>query len=213
MAILVSHRLWAQTTPARPVVPTATTKVALINIAYVIKNYDKFKAFNEEMKVAVKPFQDRDVKLKGDGEKLAKEAQDVKTTAERREHIERQLKDLQRGVEDNKTEAQKTVGKKQEEQLRILYMDIRSVVERYAGAHGFDMVLHFNDALTTQDYWNPRNIARKIQADGLMPMYYASSLDISNHIVATLNASYKTAAPAASNAPARTTTPTAANKR
>ena len=40
-------------------------------------------------------------------------------------------------LEDNKNDAQKAVGKKRDEQLRILYMDIRNVVERYAQAHGW----------------------------------------------------------------------------
>src|SRR5262249_13828114 len=155
-----------------------TTKVALLNLTYVIKKYNKFTAFNEELKGAVKPFQDKDVQYKTEGEKLAKEANDPKTSSEKREQLEKRARELQRLIEDNKQEAQKTLGKKQEEQLRILYMDVRAVVERTAQAYGFDMVLHFNDAVTPDEYWSAPNIARKMQAGALMPMYYASSLDI-----------------------------------
>jgi hypothetical protein len=107
------------------------------------------------------------------------------------------MKDLQRHLEDNKNDAQKTLVKKQEEQLRILYMDVRNVVDRYAQAHGFDMVLHYNDAVEQQDYWSAQNIARKMQAGALVPMYFAAGLDISGNIIATLNAPYKMKAPAA----------------
>ena len=202
LAIFVSHRLWAQSPgAARPATPASGTKVALINLTYVIKNYERFKAFNEELKGAVKPFQDKDTGYKKELEGLAKEAQDPKTTAERREMIERNGKDLQRKIEDNKADVQKVVGKKRDEQLKILYMDIHNVVSRFAQSHGYDLVVHFHDALTTQDYWSGPNVARKMQTDALMPMYYSPSLDISGHIVATLNSSYKTG-PAASGAAA-----------
>src|SRR5260370_38160176 len=126
----------------------------------------------EERKVAGKPVQGEEGKHKKGLEQLAKEAQDPKTTVEKRDAIERQGKDLQRRIEDTKIDAQKVVGKKRDEQLKILYMDIHNVVSRYAQAHGHDLVLHFHDALTQQDYWSGPNVARKMQTDALMPMYY-----------------------------------------
>jgi Skp family chaperone for outer membrane proteins len=196
VAIFVSSRLWAQAPgAARPAVAAPTTKVALINLTYVIKNYDRFKTFNEELKVVVKPYQEQDTKYKKDMEILAKEAQDPKTTAERRDQLERQGKDLQRRIEDNKIDFQKVLGKKRDEQLKILYMDIHNVVTRYAEGHGLELVLHFHDALTPQDYWSGPNVTRKMQTDALMPMFYKPGLDISGHIVSTLNASFKPAAP------------------
>jgi hypothetical protein len=75
-------------------------------------------------------------------------------------------------------------------------MDVRAVVERTAQAYGFDMVLHFNDAVTKDEYWSAPNIARKMQAGALMPMYYAGSLDISQTVVTTLNAAYQPTASA-----------------
>lgn len=164
------------------------TKVGLLNLTYVIKNYNKFKNFQEDLKKTVEPFQTKDTGLKTEGEKIAKEAQTPATTAARREAIEKRLKEIQRDIEDNKNEAQKVVVKKQEDQLKILYMDVRGIVERYAQAHGFEMVLHYNDATTQEEYWSPTNIARKMQAGALMPMYMANGLDISANIVATLNA-------------------------
>jgi Skp family chaperone for outer membrane proteins len=191
LCILVSHRLGAQSTPARPAGTPATPKIGLINLTYVVKNYERFKAFNEELKSAVKPYQDNDTNYKKQGEVLAKEAGDQKTSAERREQIERQLTELKRKIEDNQRDAQKALAKKQDDQLKILYMDIHGVVTRYAQAHGYDMVMHFHDALDRDQYWSAANIARKMQVGSLLPMYYAPSLDISGHIVATLNASYK----------------------
>lgn len=193
LAVVVTAQLMAQTgsTAARPSTPT--TKIALINLNMVVNNYDKFKTFKEEAKVAIDPFQKKDAAYKSEGEKLAKDLQDPKTSAEARDKIERRLKELQRAVEDNKVEAQKSLGKRQEDQLRILYMDVYTVVSRYAQAHGYEMVLHFNEPTNRDEYWSAQNIARKMQAGALMPIYYMGALDISNNIVSTLNASMKNA--------------------
>jgi Skp family chaperone for outer membrane proteins len=202
MALLIG-KLWAQG-PASPAPAAgAKSRVGLVNLTYVIKNYEKFKAFQEELKKTVEPFQATDNKLKGEMDNLTKEAQKPGTTAEKREQMERRHKELARQLEDNKNEAQKKLVKKQEEQLRILYMDVRSVVHRYAQAHGFDMVLHYNDAVTQQDYDSAQNIARKMQAGALVPLYTSNGLDISYNVMTTLNQQYKASSPAPT-APAAT---------
>jgi Skp family chaperone for outer membrane proteins len=192
VAIYVGQ-LWAQTgtRPATSPAAEPKTRIAVFNLSYVVKNYDKFKTFQEEMKTAVAPYQAKDTAYKTEGQKLAAEAN---PTPERREQIEKRIVELKRLIDDNKAEANKVLVKKNEEQMRILYMDTRNVVEKVAQSRGFEMVLHFNDAVTSQDYWSAPNIARKFQAGALMPMYYANALDISADIVTTLNASYKTTA-------------------
>ena len=201
LAIYVSQILAQAPRPATSVAAEPKTKVALVNLSYVIKNYSKFKTFQEELKTAVGPFQVKDAGYKTEGEKLAKDLQQPTTKDDKREQIEKRMVELKRLIEDNKQDANKALVKKQEEQLRILYMDIRTVVERLAQSRGFEMVLHFNDAVTQQDYWNPQNIARKMQAGALMPMYYVGSLDISNDVVTTLNSTYKAPAGAPAKAP------------
>lgn len=188
LAIHVSTLLAQSTSPATATTSSAKSRIAMINLTYVVKNYTKFKTYQEELKKTVDPFQTKDNGLKAQGEKLAKEAQTA--SAERRDQIERQLKELQRQMEDNKNDAQKVVVKKQEDQLKTLYMDVRSVVERYAAAHGYEMVLHYNDATTSEEYWSPQNIARKMQAGALVPMYMGTGIDISANIVSTLNSSF-----------------------
>jgi hypothetical protein len=87
--------------------------------------------------------------------------------------------------------------KKQEEQLKILYMDVRSTAERYALAHNFDMVLHYNDAPSEPEFSSAQNIARKMQAP-LFPLYSTKGMDISAEVVGTLNQAYRaTSAPRA----------------
>jgi Skp family chaperone for outer membrane proteins len=199
LAIVVSSNLMAQNTGATPPATTTHSKVALLNLTYVIKNYAKFKTFQAELKSAVDPFQVKDTSWKKEGEAMVKESSDPKTTAERKDTIEKKLKELTRLIEDNKMEATKVLNKKQGEQLKILYNDVRAAAFRYAQAHGHDMVLHYNDAVTEQEYNSEPNISRKMQAGALMPIYMASGVDISYELVKTLNAAMP-AAPAGGGA-------------
>jgi Skp family chaperone for outer membrane proteins len=187
-AIYVSNRLWAQgPAGAQQQQQQPKSRIAILNLTYVVKHYKKFQTYQEELKKAVEPFQAKDASLKAEGEKLAKEGQTPTTAAARREQIEARLKQIQREIDDNKTDAQKKLAAQQESQLKTLYMDVRSVAEKYAQSHNYEMILHYNDAVTADDYWSGPNIARKMQAGALMPLYWANGIDISANIVQTLN--------------------------
>jgi Skp family chaperone for outer membrane proteins len=188
-------KMRAQTGGNHPAPPQ--TKIALVNLTYVVKNYEKFKAFTEEMKTAAAPYQAKDTAITTEGEKLYKERNAPTTTQERKDQIEKQLMELKRRAEDNKAEGTKALGKKQEQGVTTIYMDVYQVAERVAKSRGFDMVLQFNDLIDQREYWGAQNISRKLQTAALTPMYYNAGLDISHDVVTTLNSSYKTAAPKA----------------
>jgi Skp family chaperone for outer membrane proteins len=195
-AAYFGNRLWAQT-GARPATGPATsaaaprTRIALLNLSHVIKNYDKFKAYNEDLKQSITPFQKKEVEMKKEAERLVKEKADPRTSAQRKEAVDGEMRALNRKWEDLKGEFNKQMGKKQEQQLVILYGDVRTISERYAQSHNFDLVLHYNDATDPRDYWSGPNVARKMQAGALMPLYYTAGMDISQDVINTLNASYK----------------------
>jgi len=208
LGVYVSNRLWAQTPGGAPPAAAQTkTRVGLINLTYVIKNYNKFKAYQEDLKKTVEPYQAKDTGLKTEAERLAKEGQETKTLPQRRDQIEKRLKEIGREIEDNKNDAQKIVIKKQEDQLKTLYMDVRRVVDKYAQSQALEMVMHYNDAVTDDEYWSPPNIARKMQAGALMPMYMAPGIDISYNIVTTLNSQYPAPAAAGGGAAPGATRP------
>jgi outer membrane protein len=194
LAIFAGRLLYAQNAQSASSTPAAApkthTRVALLNLTYVVKNYKKFQTYQEELKKLVEPYQAKDTSWKAEGEKLAKDAQAAGVTQEKREEIERKLRELQRNIEDNKQEVQKVLVKEQEKQLKTLYLDVYNVVSRYAQAHNYEMVLHYNDAVTQEDYWSAANIARKMQTGALMPMYMTGGLDISANVVQTLNANF-----------------------
>jgi Skp family chaperone for outer membrane proteins len=174
--------------------PRPRTRIAILNLSYVVKNYDKFKTFQEELKKTVEPYQAKDTAWKAEGKKLAKDMGLPATTAQRREEIEKRLKELQRLIEDNKAEVQKIVVKKQEEQDKVLHRDVQAAARRHARAKDLELVLHYNDAVTIEEFWSPRSIAPRMQAGALVPLYVAEGIDISKEIVAALNKDLRRAA-------------------
>jgi Skp family chaperone for outer membrane proteins len=228
--------------------PTPHTRIGTINLTYVIKNYEKYKRFQQEIKGIVEPYEKRDAKLRAQLEKLreqhgigakvegtpfpptpslpsklgssartpppppmppassrgnstakkkGKDESEIKPAkAEEDEDddetlkpgdVERRVKELQRQLEDNSAEAKLKLGKKSDEEMRVLFMDICEASQRYATAHHLDMVMHYNDAITKEEYLSAPNIARKLNSGALMPIYTASGIDISKEITEKLN--------------------------
>jgi Skp family chaperone for outer membrane proteins len=196
-AVVYAGRIWARpNAPAAPAASAATPpRIALLNLSYVINNYEKIKTYRDEMKSAIEPFSKREATIKKTAEGLLKDAQAPTTPAARKEAIDKELKKLQRDMEDLKNEFNQMIGKKQEQQALIVYADVRNVAQRYAQSHGIDLVLHYNDATEEKEYWSPQNVVRKMQAGALMPLYYSSGMDISAEVLKLLNGSYR-AAPA-----------------
>jgi len=186
------------TAPGAPAFAEPRTRIALINLAYVIKNYKKTETFQAEIKAEFQAYEGRAKAKQTQMEQLAKHASDPKTTPDQREADQREMTKLKREVEDLNNEAKGNLGKKGDEQMVILYREIQDAAQRYAMAHNYDLVLHYIDATTQADYYAPGSIARKLQSPACMPMYQAPGLDISREVVIALNASYvhNSAAPA-----------------
>lgn len=191
--ILGASRLWAENQAKKP---APRTRIGLLNLTCVIKNYNKYKQFQEEIKEFVVPFRDRDAELRARLNKLKAQVEkpslvpakgednDAKST---REELEEKAREIQRKIEDNSQKAKKKLGKRSDDEMKILYKDVEEAVERYATAHGLELVLHYNDATTKEDFESPQNLARKLNTGALMPIYMVSGIDISTEILDDLN--------------------------
>jgi Skp family chaperone for outer membrane proteins len=189
LAVLVgAGRLWAEGKEKQPAkADSPRTRVAIFNLTFVIKKCDKYIKFQEEIKDLIKPFQEREEQLRAQMEELSKKKGISPIVPAKSDDSEEEQKKLQREREDNNTKAKRVLGKKSDEQMAELYKDVLDMAEKCAKAHGFDLVLHYNDAVTREDYFSPANIARKVQTGALMPVYATPGMDISEELVALLN--------------------------
>ena len=188
-ALVGAGRLWAESKEQKPAKAALRTRVGLVNLTYVIKNYGKYQQFQHEMKESVATFQARDRKLRAQAEKLTKGKDNSPIIPAKSEDVQEKLKKIQREIEDNSAKARKVLGKKGDEEMKMVYMDLEEATKRYAEAHDLDLVMHYNDATTKEECYSVPNISRKLQSGALMPLYAAPGMDISEELVKILNAS------------------------
>lgn len=180
----------------------ARTRIAIMNLAYVIKNYDKYKRFQDEIKSILEPFQKKDTELRQKMEELQRAAAALPRQGQQGhgEELEKQAREIKRQLEDNQAEFKLRLGKRSDDEMKIVFQDACLAAQSYARSHDFDMVLHYNDAVTPEDFLSPQTIARKLNTGGLMPLYIQQNMDISQEVVKILN--YNVSATSPPNTPA-----------
>ncbi len=209
-ALVYVGTLWAEQPAVAPAVPSRPaaaprTKIALLNLTYVISYYEKYKSYKDDMKKQAQPYEDLIKGKQVEIEAMRKEATDTAhpVTEARRQEIEKRAREDQRAIEDANNDAKAKLAKQASDQMVLLYKEVQTAAAHYASAHDFDMVLQYNEPLDPKDYYSPANIERKMGAGALIPMYYTPNMEISQDVLAMLNASYRSSGvtPASATAP------------
>jgi Skp family chaperone for outer membrane proteins len=177
--------------PIKPAAETRAPRVALLNLTYVLKHYDEYKALQDAVKKEMADYQTRDKVFRDKLEDLRKVIADSNLPAGKREELEREMRAEQRKAEDLHAEAKQKMSKTTDEQTVMLYKKVQKAAARYAEAHNIDLVLHYNDAATGEEQDSPQNVTRKMQTGACVPLYWKAELDISKAVVGAMNESYR----------------------
>jgi Skp family chaperone for outer membrane proteins len=172
-------------------VPAPQTKIALINLNYVVKNYAKFIALQGEMKGVLTEYQNKDKTLATQFEAKTKEQQTPGLAPAAKDKIDVELLNLKHAREDNSAAGKKVLADKSDAGMVTLYIEVANAAKLYAVPRGIELVMHYNDALDQSEMWSAPNIARKLQAGACIPLYYQPGMDISPQVVQMLNQSYQ----------------------
>jgi Skp family chaperone for outer membrane proteins len=193
VAAYFGRQVGGQTTaPARPAA-TAQTRIAMLNLRWVIKNYAKYQTFIDQMKKEeegyLKQLQEKQKLL----ESKAKEAEKLgidKLSPQDKERLETEVRNIQRDMDDIKLKAQKEVRQKSQDEMVKVYKEVRDAAYRHAQSQGFDLVLHFEGPADKNEVDSPVLVTRNMNAGGCVPLYWNPSLDISGHVLNALNQVY-----------------------
>jgi len=166
----------------------------MLNLRWVIKNYAKYQQFIESMKKEEKTFLETMQGKQASLEKLAKEVEPM-AQGPAREAKEQEMRNLQREMEDLKLKVRKEVGQRSNDEMVKVYKEVRDAAYRHAQAQGFDLVLHFEGPADSKEVDSPVLVMRNINAGGCVPLYWNPALDISGHVLNTLNAKFKSSTP------------------
>jgi Skp family chaperone for outer membrane proteins len=174
--------------------PQPVTKIAVLNLSYVIKNYAKWKSFQDAYKTKLETYDGELKKMKDSLEQKQKDLQNVKIDAGVKEQTERQMRDIQRAMQDKTEDGKKALADMEAKQFTTIYSDVRDMSERYARSRNIELVMHYNDGTTPAEVNAPMNIGRKMGQGACFPLYSAPGIDISEDVLKYLNAAV-TAAP------------------
>jgi RNA polymerase sigma factor (sigma-70 family) len=189
---------------AAPAGAEVRTRVALLNMSYVIKNYDEFKKLQETVKKQTTFYQDRLDVSRARIDRWSKELAIPDLAAATKVGLEMDIRAERRKMEDDMEEAKRQVAKLSDDQTVAMYRKVQEAVERYARAYDIDLVLHYNDATPDdKDHYSPVNVTRKMQAGSFTPLYWKAGMDISKAVVAMLNKAHRAGAPDRDELPRR----------
>jgi Skp family chaperone for outer membrane proteins len=164
---------------------TGRTRIVFLNLNETLKGYSKFKALREELKRKDEQFLTMLKNKQARGEALTKEMQDPKTTAQRKEAIEQELKQIRFDMDNIRQDAQKQIIKYQQEELAKMYREVYQVVTEYAAANGIDLVMQYNEEWD-DNYHTPQRVVQRMNMP-FWPIYYDKSMEITGVVAQTLN--------------------------
>lgn len=171
--------------------PMPKTKIAIVNLQHVVKNYERWRIFEEEYKTKYKGYDGEFEKIKKEGLALKDQLSKMPADDPKAEGIKLRLKALDRQVQDLGDNAKSQLLKLQDDMSIHIYSEVEAAVGAYAKANDIDLVMQYNDGVLPTDKSNPQNIQRKMQTGACMPMYSVDGMDISATIIIMLNDHYR----------------------
>ncbi len=187
-----------------PKVAPLQTRIGLINMGQVIKNYNKFKVYQDQMKREMEPIQ-KQIEAKNaaiTGKQT--QAADPKTAPATREQLEREMKVMKREAQDMVDEVNNKLTKQRVDQLVTIYKDVQQAVTAYARSNGFELVMQYSDAVDPAEKYSATSLQQKLGNMACFPVYNHDQMEITAVVTDMLNRSVPmtTAPPAATTTPA-----------
>jgi Skp family chaperone for outer membrane proteins len=179
------------------------TRVAVVNINKVLKNYAKAQALNGQIKNKVTAYAKQINDKKEEIQKLQTELAKPNVLAPQKEQMEKQIVNLQRSLQDIDNDARKVISKEQGDIAVQIFREIEGVIKAVAASNNFDVVLSYPDATEDAEMYTQDNVVRKLAAQAAMPLYYKPHVDMTKAVIDTLNMSYPVAASGATPAAPR----------
>ena len=174
-------------TPASPQRPG--TVVGVVNMNSVLKNYLRAQELNTKIKNKVQFFSNKMNEKRTEMQRLQAELTKPTISPQQKDQYEKDILRLQRELQDLDAQARKDIGKEQGDIAVQIFKEIEGVIQKVAGAHGFDLVLSYPDSASTDptEMYSQDNVVRKMATQAAIPIYYKPHIDLTDAVVKTLN--------------------------
>lgn len=164
----------------------APSQVGLIDMAYVFKNYEKFKALREDLKSEI---QGSDQKAKSMATQIKTVQDQLKTFNEGSPEFlakEKELASLASDFEAFRKVAQRDFLRKEAEIYKTVYMEVSDAVKLYAQHYKYAVILRFNRE-SINDAKNPEGV---LQSMNRQVVYHYAKYDITDAVLKYINQRY-----------------------
>jgi Skp family chaperone for outer membrane proteins len=200
--------LWAQPPQASGQTPPqgepATLKVGVVNMVKVLKQFDKANYLGETL---IKEATTEEQNLKKEQEALAAEKARIAQIQDKaqREAAERGFQDKEFKFSQVMMDYRKKYQEKQGQMAVEVWDNIGRVIDVIAKTKRLELVLTYPDAVTDKDRNTPAAAFQKLAPQAANVAWAHPGLDITDHVIATLNHNFKPPAgvtPASGKVPA-----------
>ena len=176
--------------------PTGGSRIAVVNIYTIMKNYKKVEMLNETIKTELAPIEKKMKEADEQMQAWQKIYSDPKTEPGKKEEAFKNVTAYKRYLEDLVVQRNKVLVKRGEEQAVQVYREISDAIQRFAVSNGISLVLQYYEPTESEDLWSSRNIRRKLHecsnAGACAPIFIGQGLDVSNQVLSILNSKFGT---------------------
>jgi Skp family chaperone for outer membrane proteins len=195
--------------PAASPAPRAGGKVAVFNVARVMKDYQKWQYYaavmNQKRTTAAAELN----KVRNDIVTLQEQMNNPGTPKAQQEEIAKQVLAKQRQFEDRERQVRTELDNESAQHLQGLFHEIQRAVVAIAEQNGFDIVFAYPDAVTPEEMKSPMYYDLKLRPQAAMPFHVNPSADMTAVLVETLNKNFPAPGPIPGVTPAGGTQPAA----
>ena len=182
----ITIQAWSQQQRMTP----AASRIALVDMAYIFKNYDKFKNLREDLNTEFKASEEKAKGMALQIQNLTKqlESPQIKEGGPAYVQKEKELIQLRSEFEAYRKNAQREFVKKESEIYKTVYLEVTDMVAAYAKHKNFTMVLRFDSTLLDKANGDPKVILSKMNQQ---VVYFQNSNDITQDVLKYLKQRYQ----------------------
>lgn len=174
----------------------ARTRIAVLNLQEVMKNYPKYKNLQADLKGKDEAYVNKLKGIEANMKSLQEKFQNPATPQAEKETLQKQLMHQRVEMESITNDAKRELIKYHDESMVRIYFEVDQVVRDYCTTNGIDMVFRFNEDWNKENYGKTEYVIRRLSMP-FWPMYFDNDLNITFRVSDILNRKFQAAGGAA----------------
>jgi len=183
-------RMQAQTAPAAggaaPAAQPASGKIAVFNVAQIMKDFGKWQYYAVIMDNERKKASAELIKAKN-GLMRLQEALERETVQDKKDQLVKTMREQRNAFEDREKQLKEALDAQVAKHLKELFTDVQLVVKTVAETYNYDIVFAYPEATTQAEADTQMYIDLKMRPQAAMPFFVNKRVDITETMISTLN--------------------------